>query len=325
MNNHRLKINTYLVLLFAVCFQYGVLGDTLVLNNGDRISGTLQGIAKEIVEFKTDYAGMLHIKQDNVVNIKTDSAFLQIADDGRRIERAFDATIAVSSVHMARNDTVFGLGKDAKLEHSIDLSGSYSFGNSSTQVYLLSTESQLTRPKSEHILKSSLHYDTAEGEPLKNQLNLNYKTRKFFRDKWFYALNADAYRDTLKSLDLRLSPTLGMGYRFWDHTYGKLTGEAGVAMIIETLDDLKEKYPALSWELDYSKRFLGGRLEAFHTHRLLSTSADGFVLDSSNGLKYSLVENVNLNLLANLKHDTNVPEDVKKTDVTYVAGMGLTF
>ena len=326
MNIRSLKLKTTLLLIFSLIWPcHHLYADSLQLVNGDRLTGTLKGIAGELVEFETDYAGTLRIKQEHVAAIESDQQFTLIQDDGTRAESTLDANMDLASLDIARTDVGFGLGQFLGLVHTIDLSASYSLGNSTTQVYLLNTASELTRPSSEHILKTAIHRDTAEGELLKNQYHLNYKTRHFMGEKWFYALNADGFRDPLKSIDLRLSPTVGIGHRFWDHTYGNLTVEVGVAGIYETFDELSEKYPAVSWELDFSRRLLGGRLEAFHQHRLLSAVTDGVVLDSSNGLRYALVDNLNLNLLANLKHDTEVAEGVEKTDITYVAGIGISF
>ena len=325
MNIRRPFRKTIFGLLSIFSIQGLVSADTLDLVNGDRLSGTLIGIAGDLVEFETEYAGVLRIRQDQVSSIRTSNSYLVIDDDHQRYTGRFDQTRDVESIHMARRDTDRLLGTASALTNQIDLSASYSTGSSSTQVYLFTTESQLTRPRSEHVLKSALHFDVAEGEELKNQINVNYKTRNFLREKWFYALNADGFRDPLKAIDLRVAPTIGLGHRFWDHTYSTLTAETGVAAIYEKSDESSTEHPALSWELDYTRRLFGGRLEAFHEHRLLAAISDGFVLDSSNGLKYSLVENVSLNLLATLKHDTNVPEGVDKTDVTYVAGIGLTF
>ena len=251
--------------------------------------------------------------------------FLIVNQEGQRTMSSFDRDTDVSSTLIARSDTVPLIGRASVLANQVDLSGSYSTGNSSTQVYVLTTESQLTRPKSEHVFKSAFNFDVAEGEQLKNQININYKTRSFFREKWFYALNADGFRDPLKSVDLRIAPSAGIGHRFWDHTYSTLTAELGAAAIYEQSNELTTEHPAISWELDYVRRLFGGRLEAFHEHRLFAAVSAGVVLDSSNGLKYSFVENVSLNILANLKHDTNVPEGIDKTDITYVAGIGLTF
>ncbi|MCY4094789.1 MAG: DUF481 domain-containing protein [Gammaproteobacteria bacterium] len=325
MNIRRTIYKTQVVALFLTAVAAYASADKIELSNGDRLTGTLIGISGQLVEFDTGYAGLLRIQQDHVTTIESDKRFLIVSDDGSRNAVNFAASIDVSSIQMARSDAEILLGGASVLSNEVDLSASYSTGNSSTQVYLLTTESQLTRPESEHVLKSAFHFDVAEGEQLKNQLNVNYKTRNFFRDKWFYALNADGFRDPLKAIDLRVAPTLGIGHRFWDHTYSALTVEIGVAAIFEQSDELTSERPAVSWELDFTRRFFGGRLEAFHEHRLLTAIDDGFVFDSSNGLKYAFVQNISLNLLANLKHDTNVPEGFDKTDITYVTGIGLTF
>lgn len=325
MNIRRPLPRPLLAFLLLISIPAYVVADTLELVNGDRLTGELIGISGNLVEFDTAYAGVLRIQQGQVATIQSEKPFLIVDKAGQRASTTFGAGTDVATTRIARSDAVPLLGGASVLTNQIDLSASYSTGNSSTQVYLFTTESQLTRPKSEHVLKSAFHFDLAEGEELKNQANMNYKTRNFFREKWFYALNADAFRDPLKAVDLRLAPTAGIGHRFWDHTYSTLTAEVGIAAIFEQSDELTTEHPAISWELDFSRRLLGGRLEAFHEHRLLAAIDEGLVLDSSNGLKYAFVENVSLNLLANLKHDTNVPEGIEKTDITYVAGIGLTF
>ena len=325
MKTRRTAPKPLLAFLFLASVPIFVGADKIDLRNGDRLTGTLIGISGELIEFETEYAGLLRINQHHVVSIESEKPFLIVGDDGSRLNSIFDESIDVSSTHIARSDANLLMDGASVLSNEIDLSVSYSTGNSSAQVYLLTSESQLTRPKSEHVLKSAFHFDVVEGQQLKNQQNVNYKARNFFREKWFYSLNADGFRDPLKSIDLRLAPTVGVGHRFWDHTYSSLTAEIGVAAIYERSDEMSSDHPAASWELEFSRRFLGGRLEAFHDHRLLTAINEGFVLDSSNGLKYAFVENVSLNLLANLKHDTNVPEGFDKTDITYVTGIGLTF
>ena len=320
-----MRLNLIAVAIATCVFVNSAMADKISLINGDQLTGTLRGIAGELVEFETDYAGILRIQQDQVANIESDREFVVIKQDGQRSDIEFSQSVDVADIEMARSESSGSFGEGSDLEHKIDLSGSYSLGNASTQVYLVNTESTLSKPLSEHIFKSTFNVDVAEGEQLKKQISLNYKTRRFFREKWFYALNADGFRDPLKAIDLRLTPTLGLGHRFWDHNYSTLTAETGIAVVYEKSDQRRMEQPAISWELDYSKRFLGGRLEVFHEHRLLTARERGLVVDSINGVKYTLVENVNLNLLSTLKHDTNVPHGLEKTDVTYVAGIGLTF
>lgn len=295
------------------------------MTNGDTLSGSLHGVAGGIVELETEYAGTLRLEQELVKEIRSESVFHIVDTSGMQSHGLFNDNVDIASVRLARIELQDENTGAVGLSNQLDLSASYSQGNSATQVYLLTTETELTRPQSEHVFKSALSFDVVEREQLKNQIDISYKTRHFFKEKWFYALNADGYRDPIKMVDLRLAPAIGLGHRFWEHNYGKLTVEAGVATIFEQADELESTDPALSWELEFSKRLLGGRLEAIHEHRVVSTFGDGLVVDSVNGLKYDLLENVNLNLLATLRHDTQVPSGVEKTDITYVTGVGLSF
>ena len=320
------KTTKPLLLVVSICLLYSASqADVLELTNGDRITGELKGIDGGIVEFETVFAGTLRVKQSEVKLARTGTVYTVVNQSGERDEVALDSQVKISDIKRAWISKSVGGFSVASVENQVALSASYSHGNSTTQVYVLTGKSEIKRASSEHIFETAVHQDSAEGEQLKNQTELSYKTRRYFREDWFYAFNFDAYRDAVKSIDLRLSPTLGLGHKFWENTYGKLSVEAGIAAVIEDLETDRREKPAISWELDYQKRLYGGRLEAFHQHRFLLGSADGYVLDSANGFTVAVSERVDLNLLAKLKHDTSVPEGSKQTDIAYVAGLGLNF
>ena len=320
------KIRSVLTACLLSSFSiFSSFADTLEFENGDRITGTLSGVAGRIVEFETEYAGLLRVRQDAITNLNTSARFLLIDQNGERREGEILRETDLSKIHSAWRIKDSSENLEALWDNNLSLSASYSHGNSTTQVYLLTTETQITRQQSEHEFTSSIHHDTAEGESLKNQYEIGYKMRRYLNDKWFYLGNLDAYRDPLKSIDLRLSPSVGVGHRFWENSYGKLLVEAGGAVVLEDIGVEKREDPALSWALDFSRRLFGGRTEAFHEHSILTTGVDGFVFDSSSGFNVAFSEWVDLNLLAKIKFDTTVPDDVESVDVVYVAGIGLNF
>lgn len=320
----RLKSSQSCLFLFATFLAISVAADKLQLVNGDELTGELKGISSEIVEFETEYAGVLRIKQDTVANIETEADYFVIDATGQRTNLRFDDAVDVSNVRLARLDIKTGSYTQG-LSNRLTASLSYSQGNATTQVYVLTSESQLRRTKSEHILSSLLNYDVAEGNLLKNHTQFNFKSRRFLGQKNFLTLVTDAYRDPLKATDLRLAPVVGFGRNLWEHSYSKLTVETGIAAVYEWRDEERIQNPGWSWELSYNRRLLGGRVELNHDHRSLKTLGEGILVESSNEFKYKLTQNLDINLLARFKHDTNVPDEIEETDITYVAGIGLSF
>ena len=319
-----MKNKCLLVLTLLIVYATAIQADTLSLNNGDQLTGKLLGFSSEVLEFKTEYAGTLRINQKHVASIETENEFLVENQDGERQHIQFFENTDLSKLVLARQDQgVLGIANS--INNRLSASLSYSHGNSTTQLYVVTSETEMKRDKSEHILKSLLNYDVAEGNLLKNQSNLNYKGRRLLGKKNFITFVSDVYRDRLKGTDLRFSPVVGFGRNLWDHTYGRLTIESGLAAIYEWQEDTQLKDPALSWELTYSKRFLGGKFEVFHSNKALKTIDSGALFESSNELRYALFDNLDLNFLAQFKHDTEVPIDVEKSDFTYVAGLGLSF
>ena len=323
MQKHRVSLGL-LVLLCSLTSQ-PLLSDTLVLVNGDQLTGTLNGISNEIVEFDTEYAGLLRIKQDQVSSLDTERKYWVVDENNTTISIQISPNLDIADLHAVRQDTRGSLEGSTGVSNRLTASLAYSQGNSTTQLYVLTSKSEFRRSQSEHILSTLLNYDVAEGDLLKNETQLNYKGRRFIGERSFLTFVTDAYRDPLKGTDLRLSPVLGIGRNLWDHTYGQLTIESGIAAIYEWQEEEQLKSPALSWELSYSKRLFGGRVELSHDHRILRAFGEGNVVESSNELKFMIAQNLDINLLARFKHDTEVPLNVEKTDITYVAGIGLSF
>ena len=140
-------------------------------------------------------------------------------------------------------------------------------------------------------------------------------------------MTLDTFRDPVQNIDNRISLAASLGRRFWEHTHGLLTSELGFSQLFETLTSESEFHPALRWALDYKKIMEGGKLEAFHNHRMLTIPEDdrGFVLDSSSGIRFLVSKRLDVNMRVDAHHESMPAPERQATDITYVAWSGIVF
>ena len=129
----------------------------------------------------------------------------------------------------------------------------------------------------------------------------------------------------MKDVDSRITAGGGIGHQFWDNSFGTLSAELGINVVVEELDGESEENPALRWALSYKRFLLSKRLELFHDHSILVIPDRGEVLDSSTGVRLSVNQRINTSLRVDIQHETKPPEGNHKTDVTYSLGLGIKF
>ena len=119
----------------------------------------------------------------------------------------------------------------------------------------------------------------------------------------------------------------GVGYQFWDDSFGSLATDLTLNYVREELQEDDESNPAVRWGLEYKRFLLSKKLEAFHRQSVLfiPDSDRGEVIRSSTGLRYALNAKVDATARVDLKHETEPEPGNSKTDVTYNLGVGIKF
>ncbi len=324
-------------LLSVVCHA-----DVALLINGDRISGTVDSVSGGRLLIETAYAGRVALRLDSIATITTEESFRIRLKDGTRLEGRFvveDGTQKFSAVEgtlvpfsliklaiMGQNKLkMVDLGWE--WSNRVDLSAAVSSGNADTEAYNVLVESGFKRGRSEHKVSLLISEEQAEGQTTKDQLDLDYGYKRFFSQKWYGSGNAEYFQDPLKDVDSRITAGGGIGYQFWDNSFGALSAELGVNVVVEKLAEESEENPALRWALSYKRYLWSKRVELFHGHSILVIpDADrGEVIDSSTGVRLAVTDRIDASLRVNVQHETKPAEGNHKTDVTYSLGVGIRF
>lgn len=327
-------------LLFSIIFPGIVLGDAVVIENGDVLTGEVDSIAGGRLVFSTTYAGDLAIDMASVRALETEGDFtLRLNNmwvvgrfavvDGAPVVITAGANIpfVVKDLQLASQSNLALTSVASEWSSRVDVALALSSGNSTAESYNTLIESDFKRDRTAHQITLLVNTEDSEGQKTKDQLDFDYGFKLFVSDQWFSSANAEYFSDPIKDVDQRISVGVGAGYQFVDNSLGALSTELGLSAVQEQLDGDDEVNPAIRWGVDYSRYFFAKRFELFHRQSLLfiPQGKRGQVLSSSSGLRFALNYRIDTAFRVDLDYETDPLPGNAKADTTYTLGLGIRF
>ena len=316
------------------------LADTLIMKNGDRITGRLDSISAGKAVFETQYAGRIIVSLEQVSSMVTDDAYTVRLNDQSLSGAFFSASegqalltrdgnerLALSDIRSASQSrtqfTPFSLDWGVRLDLALSLDD----GNSSTEASNVLLEADFQDELNAHLLTVLLAREEGEGLLTKDQLDVDYGYRRFISQRWYGAANAEYFQDTLKDIDLRITLGAGMGIQVIDNSLENLATDLSLSAVQEDIGGDTSTKPALRWGLDYQRFLFAKTVEVFHRQSILQLLSDenGQVFSSSTGIRYAFSERIDTNFRIDLAYESDPPPGNEKTDTTYSLGVGLKF
>ena len=316
------------------------LADTLIMKNGDRITGRLDSISAGKAVFETQYAGRILVGLEQVSSMVTDDAYTVRLNDQSLSGAFFSASegqalstrdgnerLALSDIRSASQSrtqfTPFSLDWGVRLDLALSLAD----GNSSTEASNVLLEADFQDELNAHLLTVLLAREEGEGLLTKDQLDVDYGYRRFISQRWYGAANAEYFQDTLKDIDLRITLGAGMGIQVIDNSLENLATDLSLSAVQEDIGGDSSTKPALRWGLDYQRFLFAKTVEVFHRQSILQLLSDenGQVFSSSTGIRYAFSERIDTNFRIDLAYESDPPPGNEKTDTTYSLGVGLKF
>lgn len=303
-----------------------VIGDTLLIDNGDLLSGELVGLSGKVVTFKTDYAGTLYIDQKKVENLVTEAEFTIIYVDGSKETRALSSNLDIAHMDIVRRGTTSVLVINTAWKSQLTISLAGTSGNNESQNFSMFGESSLLRSKSEQLLSVSQTRESTDTLTTTDLLDVKYNFRWLRENKWYNSVSVDYSYDPLNEISWRSVIGFGGGKKFIEHSLADLSMDVAVSAVYQSLDEFEEISPALRVASMFHKKIFGGRIELLQQNRFLwIAETHGGVIDGLFGLRFLLSNALNLDIRSNVKFETNPAENSKNTDLTYSIGVGVSF
>jgi len=312
-----------------ICFwAQGAAADQVILENGDRITGTVVQVKEGVLTLKTDYAEELKIDAGAVQSISTDLPVEVRLQGGELLRGALRSETGELQVLAGdgRGTSTIAWSHVASINvpppppwswtGNVFLGAVQQSGN--TDRTSASFGGEATRRSTRDRFNLSLLYNYAEEDGTLTTRD-TYGTIKydyFFTQKFYGYLGVEMLKDKFKDLNLRTIVGPGVGYQIWDDETKALAFEAGISYFSEDRIEAEDDH------------WFTGRLGARFRYRLSDhvTFTDNLVLYPSleSGGEFTSRNEASLATtiagpwslrLANVwEHDSDPAEGIKKDD-----------
>lgn len=248
----------------VAAFLMGVAhGDTLFLNNGDRLTGNVLEVRDGTVTFETGYAGTLTLSLDIVTRLETETARAVRLEDGTTTTAALqilgpsgDAPLSeappesTDAFTVERDRVQVVAADEASLElpipspwsGSINTGVSLRSGNTDTFDFHLDTQARREKEWHTLTLKAGMAYGETDETLDTRRYKASARWQYYPRERLYLYLLGGIEGDDGRKLDLRLNAAAGLGYDFIDRERTKLSGDLGLEFVHE------EWAPFTPWE-----------------------------------------------------------------------------
>ena len=335
--------------LLCLVFTQSVCGDEVVMNNGDRLTGSVKTTKDGKLVLATTYAGDVNIALADIQRISTDKPVKLVLDDETRISGLLSATDGTAmkiegdvdpelrSLTMSRIVAV-NPPDVPKLKISGELNAGLERdrGNTDEDDYYIDGEILFGWIDSRLRIRGDGNLEYTNNDKTTEDAELGIKYDYFFdnddyifNEKWYLWNGVLFEHDKFADLNLRTSIGLGPGYQVFDTERTQLSLEAGPAYVWENFDDDENNdYAAARWALDFKHQlFKAWKLVAFHNHNLswsIEETSD-YVFNSKTGLSIPLFDNLQAKLQFNFDRDNAPADNSKKNDFETLVTGGYTW
>lgn len=328
--------------LISLIHCNAVQAATVVLENGDRMTGAIVDLSDNVLTFKSPVFGEVELPWRKVVELKADEGVIVQLKDGSTVKGKVSLNqqdgLVIDQGDLGRSRALkkadVALFNPPVVDRSVkygaraNLGGVFNRGNSEDDALNFDAELIARTPESRYTVAAEVNEAESSGVTTTSNRYLLTQYDAFLSEKDYLFVSAKAEQDKLADLNLRTSLGAGYGYQFIETERAKLSMEYGLAYINEDyVVAPDESYPSLSLGLDYERKFWNKRLVFFNNNDLsvsLENTADA-LFKTKVGLRVPIVENVNVATQLNVDYDNMPPPGVKNADSSLIFSVGYSF
>ena len=334
------RISALYIFLFFSVFCHPVSADELILENGDRISGTIISMDKGILTLSTSYSEPVKIQRTKIkrITMKND-AVLQLLNGEvlkGKLDTEENGSMYIQSTD-ARGKTMVDWSKVSainpppavgpKWKGNITLGGNAQTGNTSRSS--LSLGADATRRTLDDRISFRFLYNYAKENHVMSTRNI-YGALKYdyFFTKAFYGyVGIELLNDKFKDLSLRAIVGPGVGYQIWEDPVKFLSVEAGLTYVSDNYKIAEDKdylsarlagnFSYKLWDrVVFGDQFiLYPNLDHLGRYKLRNEASITSALGSGWALKFANI----------LERDSNPPLGIRKNDINWILGLQYSF
>ena len=338
---------------FLLFFCTHSFADTIILKNGDRLTGKVVRLEKERkLLFKSDMLGDITLDTSKIKNFKTDEPIEIHLQDGTVIKArvTFDGEgFFKIEKEEQKEPKTFAVKDVKKINPRKEVwSGNLTVGFKSSKADSLDesltvdakirrrTEKSRTRLEGYYFFARERDIGETKKRTTDDYLMLDFQHNQFFTKKIYGFGNSRYTKDNVELLDYRIISGLGGGYQWIDIEKIEFATEAGLAYLAESYkstnpdtglaEDTKNEEPSMqlgyNLELDPVERvkFLS-KLKYYPSMNKFSD----YFLNWDGELRITLKRPIYATFKALLDYDATPVDRASSTDIKYLFGLGVNF
>lgn len=326
-----------LLALGGLCATAAARADTVVMKNGDRITGDISRIWDNDVLIEPDYADEYAIDADEVRYIESSDEFEITLADGRevmaRLRGDGDGNQLIvydgAERRLALTELIEVEEPDDYFDWSshIDWSSTVNNGNTNSETTRLAADATVSLGDHRHITTLTLSDEMVDDVRTEDQEELTYSYNWLFGERWFLGGNGSYERDPIRELDRRALLGAGIGRDLWNLPDRTMNLEFGLGRQTENLAGLTEENNVFYWIYRFRYELDGTDLELFHDHRITEylSGRDNTVFKSSTGVRFEITDLFYLNVAYEYDVETHPAPGSEDVDQSLVLGAGFEF
>ncbi|NTU67428.1 MAG: DUF481 domain-containing protein [Chlorobiaceae bacterium] len=325
---YRSVVTTLALLLIAPAASGAA--ETIVMDNGDRLSGQLVRMADGILELETGYAGMVKAAWNHVREITTDGMFdvrlngdEVVAVQSLRLQdgSAFLDDRCVPLVNVKQlNPADWELGRSAKISGEIDVALKMERGNTHDDLTDLQGRLEWKKRMQRIRLGGEFQYNQNGRDVTADRWSVEATYDNNASKRFYFGEGTSFKSDRMGNLILRWAAGPYAGVHLIDTQRTRLNAETGLDYASDNYRSQPvETFLAESWRVEFSHFIIPDKLEIYHRDSGLFslTSSAGFSFDTWTGLKFPVASGMYTSTEIKTTFNGDAPPEASAWDTTY--------
>jgi putative salt-induced outer membrane protein YdiY len=331
---------------------------TVVLNDGDQISGKILLIEGNSIVIQNQHMGNVRVPLAAVKTIESDRAFTVVLGSGDQVsgmvEADGDGTMSIENesgvvttplgeistmthapmalaftdgVDPAIEDVASSESSESSWDGEIGLGFNWQTGNTERLGLVFDFKLEREDEDSKSAVRAGVIYTEDDDVRTANRQFLAVQHDIKFDDPWYFFGLLAMNRDEFKEIDFRGALTPGLGYNFGDNDEWKLSAEVGPTLTYTNWEFLENEW---TFELFAAVK---GELQVFDEARLIQnlfiypsiTNSPDLRILSETAFEQPLSDAMFLRIAFLVNYDTSVESPTKKTDTNLLVTLAIKF
>ncbi len=319
-------------------------GDEVFFNNGDHLTGKIEGLTDNKLSISSAVAGKIAVDLKDVKTFRTDGPITLQLKDGTVIHQRVVAgpdgqfTAAPGGEIAPQNFQIAQIKKvnptPDRWTGNVVIGGFIARGNTDIDSFTASghavrrTETDRLTLDAGYLYARQKPNDGGKKQRTEDNWFVEGTYDHFFTKKFYAYANARVERDLIANLSLRLTPGVGLGYQWFDNPNDlSFSTEGGVSWLYRDYNnDGSDESVAVRLAYHLKKK-INEHFTIFNDFEYFPglDSIDDFYFNTDAGMHVALTDSLFTEFKIEYRHDERPAPNSQKDDVRYTMGVGWKF